>query len=444
MPDDVSNNIPFSLGLEVLPATAFQLINSSGHNNNSSYPSSVYSSSSNAHGSSSAVYVSPSTIHGSSGVVSSFTTDVGSSGAVGSLTTDDGLIPPDEVGDSSDEVDDSSDEVDDSSGAVGSFNTDDGLIPSVYNVTYRQKLPPMIKNYDIPMENDVYVANTDLKQVYIDMGIFQSFPVQMENNEYTYIRDEISTNSSGVLAGGRLGFCDKLDASIMLDLIQRGGNFKVGARIGHSKGMEYLKKFYPNTNWNNNDFANLEKAGFFLAEMLIPAGGADLQPVRCALVDDGNNGEWKIDVMGAFCSLNIFKNLFKVTATKTADNSTHIIGDTIKFPFADEAYNYKKGEILGYSPGAIYDWLSGRENCTVSKNSPFKGNYSVERIHAGQNKKVLVKFYIDQSNKKAAEALVNKELPQELFEPNYLRFQRFGEGNNASPIATSEIVIYPV
>jgi hypothetical protein len=369
MPDDVSNNIPFSLGLEVLPATAFQLIK--GSNFNSSYGS-------------------------SSGGNTYFGYD----------------NFPDNYGGSAN--------------AVPVFNSDfllDGYYPRIAVGLDKPKI-----------EDGVYLTDKDLKQVYIEMTVFQSFPVQMEDGTYTYVPDGVSANTNdgtkiGELslnfAQGRCGFCDKFDATILKDQINKGvQNFKVGASIGHDNGMAYLRKFYPGVKWKSDDFAKLKKAGFFLAEMLIPISTSTAIPVRCALVDNGPFNKWAIDVMGAFCLLDEFKNLFRIRATRVTDNTRHTIGDTIKFPFADKKYDYINGEILGYSPSAILDWIDPRKGYKVLTNSPFRGDYSGECINGPKhprtkNSMIRVKFYIDPSNREAAEQTVGKILPDDLFKPNY-------------------------
>jgi hypothetical protein len=125
------------------------------------------------------------------------------------------------------------------------------------------------------VEDGVYITDTSLKQVYIEMTVFQSFPVQMDDGKYTYVSDKTSTgDNAGTNTGGlshncnagQCGFCDKFDESILDAQIGKVPNFKIGASIGHAYGTQYLKKFYPEVAWTAGDFGALKKDGFFIAE----------------------------------------------------------------------------------------------------------------------------------------------------------------------------------
>lgn len=282
------------------------------------------------------------------------------------------------------------------------------------------------------VEDGVYITDESLKQVYIEMTVFQSFPVQMEDGKYTFVTDNTSTTdgagtNTGGLAhncnGGQCGFCDNFDEGILNSQLENVKNFKVGASIGHSYGTQYLQKFYPEVKWSSGDFGTLKRAGLIIAEMVIPTSSTQGKPVRCTLVDNGPFHKWAIDVMGSFCLLDEVKDLFRIKAVK-ADGSAQVVdGNSLKFPFADKQYDYINGEIPGFSPTAIKSWLN--PNCLYNgvKTSPFKRYYG--ECKAGPKRSdnghsmIRVKFYIDPTKRDEAEKKVGKKLPDDLFKPNY-------------------------
>lgn len=322
---------------------------------------------------------------------------------------------------------------------LDTFQTNNSANGNMYNSSFGTSISAGGASYtggiiDInapTVEDNVYITDASLKQVYIEMTVFQSFPVQMEDGKYTYIPDKTSrTDGAGTNKGGLsyncnsgiCGFCDNFDESILDAQIGNVTNFKIGASIGHDYGTKYLKKFYPEVAWSSSDFGNLKKDGFFIAEMVIPISATQGKPVRCTLVDNGPFHKWAIDVMGSFCLLNEVKDLFKIKAVK-ADNSTLIVGDTVKFPFADKKYDYINGEIPGFSPEAVKSWVTSSCLYNNVKTSPFKAYYG--EVIAGPKRPdnghsmIRVKFYIDPSKKEAAEKKIGKSLPDALFKPNY-------------------------
>lgn len=285
---------------------------------------------------------------------------------------------------------------------------------------------------DPEIEDNVYITDKALKQVYIEMTVFQSFPVQMEDGKYTFVSDNTSTkdgagtNKGGLshnCNGGICGFSDNFDESILDSQLESVKNFKVGASIGHAYGTEYLQKFYPEVKWDVKDFGKLQRAGCFIAEMVIPTSSSQGRPVRCALVDNGPRHKWAIDIMGSYCLLDEVKDLFRIKAQK-ADKSVQIIdGQTVKFPFANKKYDYINNEIPGYSPSAVKEWITS--NCLYNgvKTSPFIRYFGEcvagPKKSSNGNSMIRVKFYIDESKREEAEKRVGKSLPDDLFKPNY-------------------------
>ena len=281
------------------------------------------------------------------------------------------------------------------------------------------------------LQDGVFVSDTSLKQVYIPMTVFQSFPVQMENGSYTYITDSCSTGDnagtnigqlSQSLNGGVCGFPDKFDKGILQSQTNSVNAFKVGASVGYMYGDNYFQHYYPEVDWKTGrggDFLKLKRNNCLTAEVVIPTSSSEGRPVRINLVDDGPYHLFAIDVMGAYCLLDEVKDLFKIQA-KDNEGWKLVGNEKIKFPFASGKYDYINGEIPGYSPSAV---LSYRENL-YNKNgaTPFM-DYS-GAIKAGpKNKKghslVRVRFFIDPKNKEKAEKLVKKTLHEELFKTNY-------------------------
>lgn len=281
------------------------------------------------------------------------------------------------------------------------------------------------------LQDGVYISDPALKQVYIPLTVFQSFPVQMEDGSYTYITDSTSTTDnagtnigclSQALNGGVCGFPDKFSKSILQAQSNSVKAFKVGGSIGYMYGDRYFQRFYPEVQWKTGkggDFLKLKRHNCIVAEVVMPTSSTEGRPIRINLVDDGPHSAFKLDVMGAYCLLNDVKDLFKIQA-EGAGGWKNIDNNIIKFPFADGKYDYVNGEISGYSPDAV---LKFREN--LYKNlevSPFKRYLGTGRSGPKDGKGhslVRVRFFIDPQNREKAEKLVKKTLPDELFKTNY-------------------------
>ena len=281
------------------------------------------------------------------------------------------------------------------------------------------------------LKDGVFVDDPQLKQVYIPLTVFQSFPVEMEDGSYTYITDATSTSDqagtnvghlSQSLNGGVCGFPDQFAPSILQAQTVSVAAFKVGASVGYMHGDSYFKRFYPEVNWKygvGGDFLKLKRNNCLVAEVVMPTSTTEGRPIRINLVDDGPYSAFKLDVMGAYCLLDEVKDLFKIQAQdkngwKTIDNNS------IKFPFANARYDYVKGEIPGYSPSAVLEFRKNLYN--KKENSPFKRYLGTGRSGPKDSKghsMVRVRFFIDPKNRETAEKLVKKTLPDELFKTNY-------------------------
>lgn len=281
------------------------------------------------------------------------------------------------------------------------------------------------------LQDGVYISDPTLKQVYIPLTVFQSFPVQMEDGSYTYITDNTSlfdnagTNIgqlSQSLNSGVCGFPDKFAYSILQAQTSVVKAFKVGGSIGYMYGDRYFQRFFPEVQWKTGkggDFLKLKRNNCITAEVVMPTSSTEGRPIRINLVDDGPHSAFKLDVMGAYCLLDDVKDLFKIQA-QDSSGWKNIDNDKIKFPFASGKYDYVNGEISGYSPEAV---LMFRKNLYKNvESSPFKRYLGTGRSGPKDSKGhslVRVRFFIDPKNREKAEKLVKKTLPEELFKTNY-------------------------
>lgn len=281
------------------------------------------------------------------------------------------------------------------------------------------------------LQDGVFVDDAELKQVYIPLTVFQSFPVEMEDGSYTYVTDSTSTSDNAGTNTGQLsqslnsgvcGFPDKFTASILQSQLDSVPAFKVGASVGYMYGDSYFKRFYPEVDWKygtGGDFLKLKRNNCLVAEVVMPVSSTEGRPIRINLVDDGPHSAFKLDVMGAYCLLDEVKDLFKIQA-QDKDGWKLINNTTIKFPFATARYDYVKGEIPGYSPAAMLEF---RKNLYNNREvSPFKRYLGTGRSGPKNSKgqsMVRVRFFIDPKNREKAEKLVKKALPADLYKTNY-------------------------
>lgn len=147
------------------------------------------------------------------------------------------------------------------------------------------------------------------------------------------------------------------------------------------------------------------------------------KPVRIALVDEGPQAKFAIDIMGAYCLLSEVSSLFTINADLNGQMIT-IDNNTIKFPFKDAKYDYVNGAVPGYSPSAVLPWVTSNPNQLYKglKSTPFKRYFGAAKAGPKNNlghSMVRVRFFIDPANRERAERIAGKKLPDDLFKANY-------------------------
>lgn len=285
-----------------------------------------------------------------------------------------------------------------------------------------------------------FITDRNLKQASMPMTVFQSFPVQLPDGTYTMVSDQTSTSDgagtnlgglSHVLNGGICGCPDGFNESVLQGMQDKVPNFKVGASCSAKFGQQYLEYFYPEVQWGAKDFSKMKVRGYICAEVVCPISASEGKVIRVKMVDEGPVHKVAIDIMGAFCMLDSYKDIFSVYGKINGKNET-IDNTTYKFPFASAGYDYVNGEIPGYGPAKM---LELRKNVKV--NTAFsryggstKGGATNDVGHAITR----VRFFIDQSHKEAAEKVIGHALPEEIFKTNYQ-----GEVVQLTPIGAGPI-----
>ena len=298
------------------------------------------------------------------------------------------------------------------------------------------------------LEDGRYISDKSLKQIYLPMTVFNSFPVETKDGTLGYVTDgdANSTTKNGILShrlnGGKCGFPGLLNDSILQAQQGNVTAYKVGASIKFEYGDKYFQHYYPEVQWkigNGGDFLKLKYNGYLIAEVVVATSSNEGRVLRINMVDDGPN-DFKLDLIGAYCLLDEVKDLFTITAVK-GRNSTIIGKDEITFPFASKRYDYVNGEISGYSPEKVLSY--GKR-----KADPLFTNYHMT-VKAGPKTKtghplVRVRFFIDPKNREKAEKLVKKKLPDELFKTNYqgetVQIQPVVPSFSTNELANKEIV----
>lgn len=283
-----------------------------------------------------------------------------------------------------------------------------------------------------------FITDTNLKQAVMPMTVFQSFPVQLPDGTYTMVSDQTSTSDgagtnmgglSHVLNGGKCGCPDGFNETILKSMEGKVPNFKVGASVSAKFGQQYLEYFYPDVKWGRGDFSKLKVRGYICAEVVCPISASEGKVIRVKMVDEGPVHKVAIDIMGAFCLLDSYKDIFSVYGKINGKNET-IDNTTYKFPFASAGYDYVNGEIPGYGPTKM---LELRNNVKVNTAfSRYGGGTKGGATNSQGHAMTRVRFFMDQSHRAAAEKVINHPLPDEFFKTNYT-----GEIVNLAPVGVS-------
>lgn len=286
-----------------------------------------------------------------------------------------------------------------------------------------------------------WISDPSLKQVAMVMTVFQSFPVKVagEDKPYTMVVDQTSTidgagTNKGELCIGTLGCPDGYNLSLLDKVASntKGGGFKVGASFWNERGLEYLNHYYPEVGFTLSHVNKMRRACILNAEVAIPTSGTSAKAFKIKVVDEGprppyayaksgsNAGLWKLDIIGAFCMLSENAGLFELHGKK-GGKMVSIDNTVLEFPFKDGKYNILTGEISGYTPEAMKEFVA---NGLVNPNKSMITKYFGHT--AGGEVACRVKFYVDPAHRSIAEEIVGKSLPDEFFTTN---------GNYAGQIA---------
>lgn len=277
---------------------------------------------------------------------------------------------------------------------------------------------------DVQLDGN-FVTDRSLKQAAMPMTVFQSFPVQLPDGTYTMVSDQTSTSDgagtnkgglSQVLNGGICGCPDGFNESILTGMQPKVTNFKVGASCSAKFGQQYLQYFYPEVQWGAKDFSKMKVRGYICAEVVCPISATEGKVIRVKMVDEGPVHKVAIDIMGAFCMLDSYKDIFSVYGKINGKNET-IDNTTYKFPFASAGYDYINGEIPGYGPTQM---LELRKNVKINTAfSKYGGSTKGGATNNVGHAITRVRFFIDQSHKEAAEKVIGHPLPEDIFKTNY-------------------------
>ncbi len=270
-----------------------------------------------------------------------------------------------------------------------------------------------------------FITDQSLKQAYIPMTVFQSFPVKLPDGTYTMVSDhtgkgdDAGTNLGGLavsLNRGIAGCPDNFNKSILNGMKDKVPNFKVGASCSTKFGTQYLKYFYPDVQWGVNDFGTLKNRLLLCAEVVCPISSTEGKPIRIKMCDEGPWHVNAIDIMGAFCMLSNYADIFKVYGTingkeEKLDNTTY------QFPCKDAGYDYVKGEIPGYGPEKMLEYSENVKETAAFSN--YHGSTKGGETNRLGHSMTRVRFFVDPSQKADAEKLLGHSIPDEFCKTNY-------------------------
>lgn len=321
----------------------------------------------------------------------------------------------------------------------------------------------------VPWGNDANVdwfnaTNPGLKQMFMAMTVFQSFPVIKRDGmvitrvtDLTSTKDGAGTNKGSTSFNGfqnKGGYADTMDQKILQERYNLGvRNFQIGGGCALKYIDDWLKKYYPslvwqyshvdkNTSWGRvwagGWTGRLLGAGCWYAEVVFPVSPTEGKVLKTRIISVGPEPAKDpevpvLDIMGGFCVINSHRDIFNITA-----NGTRVDGTNLAFLFQNCPYDYKKGEIIGYGPETLYQkyYPSGGGlfgpggKCVFDETAAYSqySGYTVggAKSPGGATHKrtkgfslVKVRFFIDPSMKEKAEKIIKKPLPPELMKVNY-------------------------
>lgn len=247
-----------------------------------------------------------------------------------------------------------------------------------------------------------FVDDKEAQLCVLKFTAFSAFPVEYNNGSYTMCLDGGANNETknGFLSSGRTSMPESYN---LIDTITEK-QFKVGCAVNHNQGAEYLREFYPDVKWNANDFAKMANKLCITAEITVPISANSGKIILCKVVDYGPKNV--IDLMGSFCSLNEYKDLFKVTGIINGDGGKKWKETNAKFLFADKSYNHITGEIEGYGPASVKE----KKNKESEPSSLFKTFIASAPV----SNQFFVRFFVDPSLREKAEKIVGHKLPDDF------------------------------
>ena len=270
-----------------------------------------------------------------------------------------------------------------------------------------------------PRIKEIFVDDKESQLCVLKFTAFSAFPVEYNEGSYTMCLDGGANKltRNGFLSMGRKSMPESYD---LIDAVSEK-LFKVGCAVSHTQGEEYLREFYPSGEWSAGDFAKLANGLFITAEIIVPISATSGKTILCKVVDCGPKNV--IDLMGAYCSLNVFKDIFKVDGLIDKDGGAKWRETNAKFICADKPYNHITGEISGYGPEEV----KAKKNKKSEPDSMFK-TFTVSPPASNQ---FFVRFFVDPSLREKAEKAVGHKLP------DVFCIQKYNNGPDAIITGTS-------
>ena len=185
-------------------------------------------------------------------------------------------------------------------------------------------------------------------------------------------------------------------------------------------GNEYLKYFYKNSGFKNGHFRKLANAYLLQAEVIVPLNQTTGKVILLKVM--GFSPVGIIDICSSICALDEMKDLFGTINGQHGKGTSNKDWYELqpKFLFHDSKYNPLTGEIGTFGPSYI-------DNITISD---VKSKWKTFGCSAptGNNVKFFVRFYVDPSNRAAAEKLLGFQLPDDFCKTKFVN-----SSSDASP-----------
>lgn len=192
-------------------------------------------------------------------------------------------------------------------------------------------------------------------------------------------------------------------------------------------GNEYLKYFYKGHGFKNGDFRSLANAYLLQAEVIVPLNQSSGKVILLKVM--GFSPKGIIDICSSVCALDEMKDLFGTLNGQYGSGISNKDWYSLnpKFLYHDSKYNPLTGEIGTFGPS----YVDG-----IQKFADAKSRWKTFGCVApsGPNAKFFVRFYVDPSNRAAAEKLLGFKLPDDFCKTKFAK-----NTTNASPGETTQI-----